>query len=122
MQKHHDSDQELTPLQIQDIAERAEVDTPIMSYKVVGNRVELHLLGGAIASVEAHWLLTEETAEQILEEAADRLKELLANLDSLDAAALYKVAQDINLRGRAALQGDKAGLIAAIQKKQKGKK
>jgi hypothetical protein len=39
----------LTDLQIQDLAEQLEISSPILSYRVVGERVELHLLGGAVA-------------------------------------------------------------------------
>jgi hypothetical protein len=42
----------LTHQQIQDIAQREGVNNPIMSARVVGNRVELHLLGGAIHATE----------------------------------------------------------------------
>lgn len=42
----------LSPQEIQDIARELSVDTPILSYRVVGNRVELYLLGGATAVYE----------------------------------------------------------------------
>ena len=34
-------------------AEVMEVDKPIMSYKVVGSRIELHLLGGSVAVLDS---------------------------------------------------------------------
>jgi hypothetical protein len=49
MAVNHGNGPELTNLQIQDLAERLEVSSPIMSYRVVGERVELHLLGGGVA-------------------------------------------------------------------------
>ena len=38
--------QDLTPQQLQAIAKELNIKTPIFSYRVVGDRVELHLLGG----------------------------------------------------------------------------
>jgi hypothetical protein len=113
MQKHHDSETELTPLQIQDIAERAEVETPIMSYKVTGSRVELHLLGGAIATVEAHWLAWASAAEPLTPANGPdgRLKEMTYD-------QLYQLAKRLAIRGRSNL--DKPGLIEAIQAKASG--
>lgn len=37
---------ELTAKDLQDIARLAKIDSPIQAYRVVGNRVELTLLGG----------------------------------------------------------------------------
>jgi len=109
MQKHEQSEVELTDLQIQDVIERAEVTTPVLAYKVMGNRVELHLLGGPVAYVEADWLWK---PEQMAETAA----ELFDELESLTYDALYKLAQKLNIRGRSSM--DSPALAAAIKKKQ----
>lgn len=37
---------DLTPEELQAIAKELSINTPIMSYRVVGDRVEIHLLGG----------------------------------------------------------------------------
>ena len=42
----------LTRDQIKTIAEELEINQPIMSYRVVGDRVELRLLGGSTAVYE----------------------------------------------------------------------
>jgi hypothetical protein len=112
MVKHEESDVELSELQIRDVIERAEVSTPVLAYKVVGNRVELHLLGGPVAYVEADWLLEPEALAENVVEAAG---ELLDDLEAMTYEALYKLAQKLNVRGRSTMvEGE---LVAAIRKK-----
>ena len=41
-------DKQLKPEELQAAAKQLGVNNPIMAHKVVGNRVELHLLGGAV--------------------------------------------------------------------------
>lgn len=108
MQKHELSEAELTALQIQDVIERAEVTTPVLSYKVTGNRVELHLLGGPVAYVEADWLWKPEQVQELTAELFDEL-------ETLSYEALYKLAQKLNIRGRSSM--DSPELVAAIRKR-----
>ncbi|MFZ0547823.1 MAG: Rho termination factor N-terminal domain-containing protein [Candidatus Promineifilaceae bacterium] len=109
MQKHEASELALTDVQLQDVIERAEVTTPVLAYKVSGNRVELHLLGGPIAYVEADWLIDSD-------EAVEKAAELFDDLESLTQDALYKLAQALNIRGRSSMAQPE--LVAAIKKKQ----
>jgi hypothetical protein len=112
MQKHELSEGELSELQIRDVIERAEVTTPVLAYKVLGNRVELHLLGGPVAYVEADWLLEPEALAENVVEAAG---ELLDDLEAMTYEALYNLAQKLNVRGRSTMvEGE---LVAAIRKK-----
>lgn len=116
MQKHEQSDVELTELQIQDVVERAAVTTPVLAYKVAGNRVELHLLGGPVAYVEADWLVEpDQLADNVVEAAG----ELLDELEEMTYDALYKLAQKLNVRGRSKM--DSPELVEAIRRKQGGK-
>ncbi len=39
----------IEPLELKHMAEELEVNRPIMAYRVVGDRVELHLMGGSKA-------------------------------------------------------------------------
>ena len=107
MQKHELSEVALTDLQLQDVIERAEVSTPVLAYKVVGNRVELHLLGGPVAYVEADWLIEPEdvleTAEKVLDE-----------LETMTYEGLYKLARKLKVNGRSSMNS--AALVEAIRK------
>lgn len=85
---------ELTSLEIQDLAERLDVSTPIMSYRVVGERVELHLLGGGVAIGS-------------LDE-----KPTTAQLVNFTAKELRKIAVIIKIPGAAKLR--KSELLAAL--------
>jgi hypothetical protein len=112
MHKHEDSDVELTEIQLQDVIERAEVTTPVLAYKVTGSRVELHLLGGPVAYIEADWLLEpEELAENVIDAAA----ELLDDLEDMTYEALYKLAQKLKVHGRSTMAEQE--LRTAIRRK-----
>jgi hypothetical protein len=100
VKKHELSEKELTDLQLQDVIERAEVSTPVLAYKVVGRRVELHLLGGPVAYVEADWLVEPS--------------QLLDGLEEMTYDALYGLAQKLKVRGRSSM--DSAALVEAIRK------
>jgi oligoribonuclease (3'-5' exoribonuclease) len=39
---------------VKQAAKILEVDKPIMSHRVVGSRIELHLLGGSVAVLDSH--------------------------------------------------------------------
>ena len=110
MQKHHDSETELTPLQIHDLVEREEITTPILAYKVIGGRVELYLLGGAVAAVEPHWLRSASSVEPLTRETAEEIPE---RLEEMTFDRLYELAQRLEIRGRSNL--NKPGLIEAIR-------
>ncbi len=119
MVKHEESDVELTELQIRDVIERAEVSTPVLAYKVLGNRVELHLLGGPVAYVEADWLVE---PEEVVKKGAETLAEAIAeifdeayNLEAMSYDALYKLAQKLKIRGRSTME--EGELRAAIREK-----
>lgn len=103
MQKHEQSEAELTPFQLQDVIERAEVSTPVLAYKVIGSRVELHLLGGPVAYVEADWLVEPEVV----------LEEILDELETMTYDTLYKLAQRLKVRGRSTM--DSPDLVKAIR-------
>lgn len=45
---------ELTPKELQDIARLARIDSPIQAHRVVGNRLELTLLGGVKREIALH--------------------------------------------------------------------
>lgn len=97
---------ELTSLQIQDLAEELDITTPIMSYRVVGERVELHLLGGGVAvgrmgepppPAKTQLDLSQFTTKQLRKIAARigipgtsrlRKSELLAALDDIEPSIL----------------------------------
>lgn len=83
---------ELSSLEIQDLAEKLDITSPIMSYRVVGERVELHLLGGGVA--------------------IGRLGEGVINLDDLSVRDLRKVAQAVKIPNAKRLR--KAELLAAL--------
>ena len=83
---------ELNSLEIQDLAERLDITSPIMSYRVVGERVELHLLGGGVA--------------------IGRLGEGGVDLDTLSVKELRKIAQAVKIPGAKRLR--KAELLAAL--------
>lgn len=83
---------ELSSLEIQDLAEKLDITSPIMSYRVVGERVELHLLGGGVA--------------------IGRLGEGVIDLDDLSVRDLRKVAQAVKIPNAKRLR--KAELLAAL--------
>lgn len=85
---------QLEPLQIRDIAEQLDIDTPILSHKVIGSRVELYLLGGAVATFE----LEQEP-----------------QLDEMSYDELYALARKINLRGRSNMLADELRVAIAEQ-------
>lgn len=125
MVKHEQSEVVLTDLQLRDVIERAEVTSPVLAYKVVGNRVELHLLGGPVAYVEADWLVEpgevlETAVETVLDAAVEAADELLDELEELTYDALYKLAQKLKIRGRSTME--EGELRAAIREKQVGKR
>lgn len=99
VKKHELSEKELTDLQLQDVIERAEVSTPVLAYKVIGSRVELHLLGGPVAYVEADWLVEPQ--------------DILDGLEAMTYDALYKLARKLEVRGRSSM--DSAALVEAIK-------
>ena len=94
MAAKHGNGPELTPLQIQDLAERLEVSSPIMSYRVVGERVELHLLGGAVA--------------------VGSLGESGPGLDDLTVKELRLIAAAVKIPGAKKLR--KSELLAALER------
>ena len=83
---------ELSSLEIQDLAEQLDISSPIMSYRVVGERVELHLLGGGVA--------------------IGRLGEGGIDLDDLTVSQLKAIAQAVKIPGAKRLR--KAELLAAL--------
>jgi hypothetical protein len=54
--------QTLTPRQLQALAARLGADAPVMAWRITGRRVELHLLGGAVAEGDLAELLPNEIA------------------------------------------------------------
>ena len=72
--------QKLEPHEIQAIAEDLDINVPIMSYKVVGGRVELHLYGGGIAIHET------QPAASIVDQ-----------LDNLRVRDLRKIAKELGI-------------------------
>ena len=72
--------QTLDPQEINAIAQDLDIDVPIMSYKVVGGRVELHLYGGGIAIHETQPAVS----------VVDRL-------DNLRVRDLRKIAKELGI-------------------------
>jgi hypothetical protein len=75
------------------------VDKPIMSYRVVGDRIELHLLGGDII----HWPYLSGPA----------VPDQNAQLSSLSVVKLRRLARKHKIRGRSKMS--RAQLIEALE-------
>ena len=91
---------DLTSQQLQAIAKELDIKTPIVSYRVVGDRVELHLLGGqrviydpAITAVEISSLLSDLTVKELRLIAQDL--DVSGN-SKMTKAALVKALSDLN--------------------------
>lgn len=100
MQKHDRSDSTLHPDQLTVLANNLETNgRPILAYRVVGQRVEFHLLGG-------------ETLQVPLEE-----KELA----DMNYEELLALARELKIRGRSAMDtlALQEAIGAARQKEQK---
>ena len=111
----------LTPMQLKEVATANAVTSPILAHKVVGGRVELHLLGHSrpIAYDLPPEVATQLAAEDFnegrviakadlkaaleLEPPAEDVGAAIAELDDLDYKALYKLAQVYNIRGRSSM-------------------
>ena len=78
------TEQKLEPHEIQAIAEDLDINVPIMSYKVVGGRVELHLYGGGIAIHETR-------------SAAGDVDEVVAQLNGIRVRDLRKIAKELGV-------------------------
>jgi len=91
---------ELSSLEIQDLAEQLDISSPIMSYRVVGERVELHLLGGGVA------------IGRLGEKLNDVQPAIYIYLDDLSVRDLRKIAQAVKIPGAKRLR--KAELLAAL--------
>ena len=83
-------DKQLTAQELQSAAKQLDVKTPIMSHKVVGNRVELHLLGGAVVQGQVKDLGAAETPD----------------LDSLGYRELYELAKTHNIKHRSNMNAE----------------
>ena len=82
---------QLTPERLKQLAMEIPITNPIMSHRVVGDRVELHLLGGMVVTAS----LTS-----------------LDDLMQMDRDRLYELAQKYNVRGRSKMNVDQ--LRAAV--------
>jgi len=103
---------ELTPAQIQNIAEELEVGSPIMAYRVVGDRVELHLVGGGIATYDQ---AGEVSTQPIDVEASNPDLELFIELVAgLNVNQLRKAAGMLGIPGANRMK--KQLLIEALSK------
>lgn len=88
---------------IQKLAKKAGVNQPVMSVKVVGDRVELHLLGGMVVPLQhgpAHTQANSGKVQHILE--------------PLTVPQLKKLAEEAGLTGYS--KANKAALIVLLSK------
>ena len=85
---------ELSQKQLLEIAHEQDVDVPILSYRIVGDRIELNLYGGQVISAPAE------------------LPQFATVLEDLPLAKLRKMAADLDIPGRSKM--DKNELIEAI--------
>lgn len=96
---------------VKQAAEELGVDKPIMSYKVVGDRIELHLLGGSTAV----W-----TARPVPKAVTGPVPDLAASpyqrrtLLTVSIKELRRQAAKRHLRGRSKMS--RAQLIEALEK------
>jgi hypothetical protein len=84
----------LSQRQLLDIAREQNVDVPIMSYRVTGDRVELFLYGGQVISAPAD------------------LPQFASVLENFSTTKLRKIAKDLNIPGRTKMNKDE--LVEAI--------
>lgn len=90
---------ELSPQELQAIAKELNIKTPIFSYRVVGDRVELHLLGGRqvtydpALAVDIPSLLSDLTVKELRLIAQDL--DVSGN-SKMIKAALVKALSDLN--------------------------
>ena len=87
------ADPDLSPQEIQAIAEDLDINVPIMSYKVVGGRVELHLYGGGIAIHETQPAKPNET-DVLGQLVSDIIEQQLHDLRVRD---LRKIAKELGI-------------------------
>lgn len=96
--------QELTSLEIKEIAIQLDINTPILSYRVVGDRVELHLLGGATAVWDP----------AIVNKPTTPAVDLLSLLSGMTVKELKAVAKELSIDTPKRMK--KAELIEAIMR------
>lgn len=85
----------LTPAEVQELAAQAGINRPITAVRVVGNRVELHQLGGTVTSFNRsdHTTIpSSHTGSPQGDTSADPLA-------GLTVAQLHYIAQELNLTG-----------------------
>ena len=85
---------ELSQKQLLSIAHDQDVDVPVLSYRIVGDRVELNLYGGRVIS------------------ALTGFPQSASSLEDLPISRLRKMAADLDIPGRSKM--DKDELIEAI--------
>lgn len=97
---------------IQKLAKKAGVNQPVMSVRVVGSRIELHLLGGKVVPVEP--IAPDEETRAITGEHATQIQPFTPQdvFQDMTVARLKRVAAYLEMSGYSKLT--KARLIAAI--------
>jgi len=88
--------EKLTPAQLKIIVKALKINRPVLSHRVVGNRVELHLLGGSKAVFSDVGLFDDPRP----------------NLDNMSLKNLRALSTVLGIPGRGQL--NKADLIAAL--------
>lgn len=67
---------QLDTQQIQQLAQESDITTPIQAARVVGDRVELHLLGGTIAQVPNPWAVEVPIGPDLTDLSTKELRQL----------------------------------------------
>jgi hypothetical protein len=100
----------LTKVQLKQIVQELEINQPVMSYRVVGSRVELHLLGGATA-------VYDPTANEMPDPTGTLTRMTLKRLHILAAAVLLPNQSKMNKAQliKTLSKHDRPTLYAAIE-------
>ena len=100
---------ELTAADVQKLAAEAGADQPVMSVKVVGDRVELHLLGGMVVPVTPPSHTEQSSVGKTAQQKATTPNEVLDKLTVRQLKALAAEAGLSNYR-----KANKAALIVML--------
>jgi hypothetical protein len=99
---------QLSHEELQALAKDLDINTPIMSHRVVGDRIELHLLGGFEYTV-FDMLAPEKLAP---EKSGARAIDIPSLLADLSVKELRLIAKDLGISGYSKMK--KAALVKAL--------
>jgi hypothetical protein len=100
------------PESVRQAAAELGVDKPIMSYKVIGDRIELHLLGGSVVKSPARPVPNAVSGtDPDLAVPPYQRRDVLSHLSTKE---LRRRASEVNIRGRSKMS--RAQLIEALEK------